>query len=221
MSLRLRILLAAGASAAVIASAGPVLAHQQTVAEARLDVVVGLDGTVQALRHVWQFDDDFSKTVLSEFDANGDLTLDDAELQEVSNTIFTSIAEDNYFQDVTVDGREVAMKPPASLMVNFDDERIVVLFKSQPEQPLHLRGKVHFAVYDPSFNTALNFVEDGNMAVDRMPPNCTRSVVRPDLEKTLAENQSTLTNALLDDPTGADVTKVFSTRLELDCATQN
>lgn len=221
MSFRSPTLLAAGAAAAVLASSGSASAHLRAAAKARLDVVVDADGTVKALRHVWQFDDAFSNAVLSEFDANGDLKLDDAELQEVSDTIFSSIAEFNYFQHVTADGHAVAMKPPASLMVNFDDQQLLVLFESEPQEPLHLKGKVHFAVYDPTFYTALDFTDDAYMAVDRMPPGCTRAVVRPDPEKTLEENETGLTDALLDDPTGADVTKFLATRLELDCPTKS
>ena len=64
-------------------------AHPHVFAEARLDVVGQSrpDGEVAApslaLRRL------FSSTVLMEFDKNADLKLDDAELQEVSNTVFT------------------------------------------------------------------------------------------------------------------------------------
>ena len=51
--------------------------------------------------HVWRFDDLFSSTVLMEFDKNSDLKLDDAELEDVSKTVYDSLAEYNYFQLVT------------------------------------------------------------------------------------------------------------------------
>ena len=69
---------------------------------------------MKSLRHLWRFDDVFSSTVLMEFDKNADLKLDDAELEECRKTVFTSLAEYNYFQLVTVDGKDVAMKPPAA-----------------------------------------------------------------------------------------------------------
>ena len=99
--------------------------HPHVFAEARLDVVVNPDSTVKALRHLWRFDDLFSSTVLVEFDKNSDLKLDDAELQDVAQTIHDSLAEYNYFQLVTVDGKDV------------DDEAAAVADGQLREQPAH------------------------------------------------------------------------------------
>ena len=104
-----------------------------------------------------------------EFDKNSDLKLDDAELKEVSETIFTSLAEYNYFQLVTVDGKDVKMKPPAALMANLDNNQLIVLFESTPETPIPLSGKIDLGIYDPTFYTAIDFTEDENMAVEGLP----------------------------------------------------
>lgn len=208
---------AAFAAVLLAASAGPAPAHPHVFAEARLDVAVNPDGTVRSLKHLWRFDDLFSSTVLMEFDRNSDLKLDDSELDTVSQTIFTSLAEYGYFQLVTAGGKDVAMKPPARLMANFQDNQLVVLFESEPKTPLKLAGKVDFGVYDPTFYTAIDFTDDANMAVDHLPKGCTRKVVRPDPDEALAQNQSTLTEAFFNDPTGTDMSKIFATRLELTC----
>ena len=201
----------------LLASAGAVVAHPHVFAEARLDVAVNPDLTVKALKHLWRFDDTFSSTVLLEFDANADLKLDEKELQEVANTIYTSIAEYHYFQVVTAGGKDVAMKKPRELMVSFDNQQLVVMFESAPEKPLKLDGKVTFGVYDPTFYTAIDFLEDDLMAVDHMPAQCVRSVVRPDADDAIAQNQAQLDEAFFNDPTGNDLGKLLATRLELDC----
>jgi len=205
------------AIAAVLVSTGPANVHPHVFAEARLDVTVNPDATVKSLRHLWRFDDVFSSTVLMEFDKNSDLKLDDTELEDVSQTIFTSLAEYKYFQLVTQDGKDVAMKPPAQLMANYDNDQLIVLFESEPTQPLRLSGKIDFGVYDPTFYTAIDFTEDEQMAVDKLPADCTRSVVRPDPDDAIAQNQSTLTEAFFNDPTGTDLSKIFATKLELTC----
>ena len=148
------------AIAAILASTGPASVHPHVFAEARLDVTVNPDQTVKSLRHLWRFDDVFSSTVLMEFDKNADLKLDDTELEDVSQTIFTSLAEYDYFQLVTVDGKDVAMKPPAQLMANYENDQLIILFESEPKAPLKLDGKVDFGVYDPTFYTAIDFTED-------------------------------------------------------------
>jgi ABC-type uncharacterized transport system substrate-binding protein len=152
-----------------------------------------------------------------EFDANADLRLDDAELQEVANTIHASLADFNYFQLVTVDGKDVKMKPPAAIMANFENNQLIILFESEPETPIQLAGDIRLGVYDPTFYTAIDFTEDANMAVDGLPPICTRTVVRPDPDTALAENQQTLTEAFFNDPAGTDMSKIFATKLELKC----
>ncbi len=92
-----------------------------------------------------------------------------------------------------------------------------VLFESVPETPIPLAGKVDFGVYDPTFYTAIDFTEDANMAVEGLPDTCTRQVIRPDPDTALAQNQKTLTEAFFNDPAGTDMSKIFATKLELDC----
>jgi ABC-type uncharacterized transport system substrate-binding protein len=205
------------AIAGIVASTGPASVHPHVFAEARLDVTVNPDDTVKSLRHLWRFDDVFSSTVLMEFDKNADNKLDDTELEDVSQTIFTSLADYSYFQLVTVDGKDVKMKPPAKLMANYDNDQLIVLFESEPTTPMKLQGKIDFGVYDPTFYTAIDFTEDDHMAVDKLPAACTRQVIRPDPDDAIAQNKGTLTEAFFNDPTGTDLSKIFATKLELVC----
>ncbi|NGN44251.1 DUF1007 family protein [Mesorhizobium sp. CGMCC 1.15528] len=217
MKLKMRTAILASATTALLVSTVPASVHPHVFAEARLDVVLNPDHTVKSLRHLWRFDDLFSSTVLMEFDKNSDLKLDDSELKEVANTIFTSLGEYGYFQIVTANGKDVKMKPPAHLMANYENDQLIVLFESEPEKPLKLSGKIDFGVYDPTFYTAIDFTEDDNMSVANLPPMCTKQVIRPDPDTAIAQNQSTLTDAFFNDPTGTDMSKIFATRLELNC----
>jgi ABC-type uncharacterized transport system substrate-binding protein len=206
------------ACAALTGLAGPAGAHPHVFAEARLDVVLSAySASVTALRHLWRFDELFSSTVLMEFDKNSDLKLDDEELKEVGDTIFSSLAEYDYFQLVTVNGKDVKMKAPAQIMANFDDGQLIILFESEPEAPIKLSGTIDFGVYDPTFYTAIDFTEDANMAVADLPAACSRQVIRPDPDTAIAQNQKTLTDAFFNDPTGTDFSKIFATKLELTC----
>jgi len=220
MPVKQHVIVCTAAIATALALSGEADSHPHVFAEARLDVMVNGDGAVTSLRHLWRFDDLFSSTVLVEFDQNGDLKLDDAELQEVSNTVFESLAEYDYFQLVSADGKDVAMKPPARLIANYDSDQLIILFESEPKEPLKLAGKIDFGVYDPTFYTAIDFTEDENMAVDGLPSSCTRSVVRPDPDEAIAQNQANLTEAFFNDPAGTDYSKIFATRLELNCQAQ-
>lgn len=215
LNMRMKMLIAT--ATALLASSVPASVHPHVFAEARLEVMLNSDKTVKSLRHLWRFDDLFSSTVLMEFDKNADLKLDDAELAEVSKTVFESIGEYNYFQVVTVDGKNVAMKPPANLIANFEDQQLIILFETEPKEPLKLSGKIDFGVYDPTFYTAIDFTDDANLAVADLPSTCTRTVVRPDPDEAISQNQQSLTEAFFNDPSGTDMSKIFATRLELNC----
>jgi ABC-type uncharacterized transport system substrate-binding protein len=206
------------AASVVFMKNAPTHAHPHVFAEARLDVTLNSNQTVKSLRHLWRFDDLFSSILLLDFDTDSDLELNDKELEEISNTIFASLAEYKYFQLVTVNGKDVAMKPPKKLMATFENEQLVVFFESEPQHMLKLGGRINFGVYDPTFYVAIDFLGDESLAVKQLPHRCSRSVIRPDPDQAIADNQSTLTEAFFNDPTGTDLSKIFATRLELTCA---
>ncbi|MBB5704501.1 ABC-type uncharacterized transport system substrate-binding protein [Ochrobactrum daejeonense] len=207
--------------AAASALPSPALAHPHVFAEARLELTVAPDGAVEKLAHVWRFDDVFSSTVLMEFDKNGDLQLDKNELLDLGRVINESIAEFKYFQSVLDNGKDVKMAKPTDLAATFTDNRLLIVFTSKPEQPLKLAAghKVSFGVYDPTFYTAIDYVNDNDLVVNGLPAGCAPKVVRPDPDEALAQNQASLTEAFFNDPAGTDMSKIFATRLEIDCAT--
>jgi ABC-type uncharacterized transport system substrate-binding protein len=204
-----------GALVAGLFHAVPVSAHPHVFAEARLELLIDPDGTVKSLRHVWRFDDFFSSTVLIEFDKNKDLKLEKPELEALAKTVHDSLAEYNYFQLVTQNGKDVAMQAPDHMIADFKDNRFLLLFETHPKEPLKLSGKVDFGIYDPTFYTAIDFHNDDDIVVDGLPANCTKKVIRPDPDQAIAQNQKTLTDAFFNDPT--DLSKIFATKLELTC----
>ncbi|MDQ0996747.1 ABC-type uncharacterized transport system substrate-binding protein [Phyllobacterium ifriqiyense] len=200
--------------------ATPAYVHPHVFAEARLDITINPDGTVQKLGHVWRFDDIFSSTVLVEFDKNGDLKLDEAELAALAETINASISEFDYFQSVQLNDKKIVMAAPKHLIADFQNNQLMIIFESTPKHPLKLGTKTSFGVYDPTFYTAIDYVNDADVHVTGLPPACKQKVVRPNPDEAIAQNQGTLTDAFFNDPTGTDMTKIFATRLEIECPSQ-
>lgn len=198
-------------------TAAPAWAHPHVFAEASLEIAIDEGGNVEALRHLWRFDDLFSSTVLLEFDKNSDLELDVEELEQVASVIHESLAEFDYFQFVTLDGQNIRMLPPERIIADFHDSQLIVLFETHPEEPLHLAGIAGFGVYDPTFYTAIDFYDDASLSVTALPANCVSKVVRPDPDEAIAINQNSLTDAFFADPASNDMSKLFATRLELTC----
>lgn len=204
------------ALALALSGAAPALAHPHVWAEARLDLAIE-DGAVTALQHVWRFDDIFTATVVIEFDKNADNQLDAAELAEIGSTVRQSIADFDYFQVVQSGGKDIAMQAPAEVVADYQDGRLVILFESKPENPLRLDGTLTFAVYDPTFYTAIDYMEDHDMVSEGLPAACAREVVRPDPDEILAQNSENLTEAFYETTDMTQLTGIFATRLQLTC----
>ncbi|MCR9136487.1 MAG: DUF1007 family protein [Alphaproteobacteria bacterium] len=198
-------------------STGLANAHPHVFAQARLEVVIGKDGDVEALRHIWRFDELFSSTVLLEFDANANLKLEADELEAVGNVVKDSLADFNYYTSVMADGKDVQVNPPDRINVDFQDQQLLMFFSVSPAKAMPLTGTLSFGAYDPTMYAALDFMSDDDLVIDGSAQACSSAVVRPDPDEVLAQNQQSLTEAFFNDPGGNDISKFFATRLELTC----
>lgn len=188
------------------------------LAEANLQVTLAADSkSLQSLKHSWRFDDVSSSSFLIDLDLNGDLILDAAELKEGGKVMLQSMAEYNYFQLVTIDGKDVALNPPVEIFPTWENNQLVVTFETTPKAPLPLAGKLDIGIYDPTFFVALDFLHDNQLQVTSLPSNCQRQVIRPNPDEAIAQNQGSLTEAFFNDPSGNDLGKIFATKLELTC----
>ena len=195
----------------------PAQVHPHVFAEAKLDITVEPNGKVVKLSHVWRFDDVFSETVMFEFDKDADGKISPAEQAEISKTIVESTGEYNYFEAVIYNGKDMDMAKPADLSASFDNKVLVISYSNAPVEPVLMKGTVSFGVYDPTFYTAIDFIEDTDITIKGAPPACKGKVIRPDADEALAQNQGNLTDAFFNDPQGTDMSKIFATRLELTC----
>lgn len=209
--------IAAGLGLAALMAPVAAMAHPHIWAEARVDLEIDKGG-VTALQHVWRFDDIFSATVIVEFDKNADNKLDNDELAEVSKTVGESLAEYDYFQTVLQDGYDVDTLAPEFIAAEMQDNRLVLLFESRLKKPLPLSGKLEFAIYDPTFYTAIDFVNDSDMVSDGLPSRCARKVVRPDPDELVTKNAAKLDEYFYQTTDMSNLAGIFATRLELDCS---
>ncbi|MBP1848988.1 DUF1007 family protein [Rhizobium halophytocola] len=208
------------AAAACLVLLAPVAAaaHPHVFIDAKLDVVAGPDGTIKDLKNTWRFDEVFSSSVIMDFDTNMDLKLGTEELKKLAETIRASLGEYDYFTFVTANGKQIAMVPPRVLTATYADSRLTVSFTMQPKAPLPLKGRLSFGIHDPTLYTSLDFKKDDDLTARGAGfTGCARKVVRPDADQVIAQNQTSLTDAFFNDPTGTDMSKLFATRLELTC----
>jgi ABC-type uncharacterized transport system substrate-binding protein len=194
------------------------MAHPHIFVDARMEVLADDKGNISEVRNVWRFDEMFSSSVLLDFDKNTDLKLDASELAELGETMRKSLADFHYFTTVTLNGKTIPIAKPDVIHVTYQDQQILAFFAVKPQTPVHLKGRLTFGIYDPSFYTAIDFPKDTDLVPEGQAfAACKHKVVRPDPDEVLAENKATLTDAFFNDPTGTDMTKLFATRLEVTC----
>ncbi len=193
-------------------------AHPHIFVEARLEVVAGDDGNVKELRNVWRFDEVFSSTVLLDFDKNKNLKLDADELKAVGKTVKESLADFDYYTNITQDGKKIDIAPPDVINVDYKDGQLLMFFAVKPATPMPLKGDMTFGVWDPTLYTSLDFATDKDIVVDGAGfKACQHKVVRPNPDEVIAQNQKTLTQAFFNDPMGTTMSKLFATRIDVTC----
>lgn len=194
------------------------MAHPHIFAEARLEIETTANGRISELRHVWRFDEIFSSSVMLDFDRNGNYVLDNSELTSISEVVTESLSDFDYYTSLTINGADGEITLPEPIKVAFQDGQLLMFFAVLPKQPLPLNGTIAVGVFDPTMYAALEFMTDGDMVVTgSAADSCETRIVRPDPDEVIAQNQGSLTEAFFNEPGGNDLSKLFATRLELDC----
>jgi ABC-type uncharacterized transport system substrate-binding protein len=207
------------AVAALLLTPAAANAHPHIFVEARLEIVAGDNGQIAELRNVWRFDEVFSSSVLLDFDKNSNLKLDPDELKAVGKTVRQSLADFDYYTNMTDNGKHIEVSPPDVINVDFKNNQLLMFFAVKPATPMPLKGTLSFGVYDPSLYTSIDFASDKDMVmIGDGFKNCKREVVRPDPDQVIAQNQKSLTDAFFNDPTGTNMSKLFATRIDITCS---
>lgn len=214
--------LGAATIAAGLACAGPALAHPHVFADSRMEIVGNPDGTLAAVRDIWRFDELFSSSVLVDFDANGNGTLDPDELDKVGETVRESIAEWDFYTFVTVANRDVKLVPPDKIRGLYDHGRLTLFFEMKPGEPVDLRaGPVTFTAYDESYFVAFDFAGEDSFPLLDMPPGCSKTFTQPDPDAEASEWMNSVSmlkpgEAVPED--GVNFSQLLATRIDVRCA---
>jgi ABC-type uncharacterized transport system substrate-binding protein len=195
------------------------LAHPHIFVEARLEIVADPGGNVQELRNVWRFDEVFSSSVLMDFDKNTNLKLDPDELKEVGKTVRDSLADYDYYVNMTLNGKTIKVNKPDVINVDYKDGQLLMFFAVVPAEPMVMKGnRLSFGIYDPTLYTSIDFPTNGDMVtIGDAFKSCKQQIVRPDPDEVIAENKTSLTDAFFNDPTGTTMSKLFATRVDVQC----
>jgi len=203
-------------------------AHPHIFIDAKVHISVDSNNQVTKLQQIWHFDPLFSATVLLDFDLNGNRMLDDDEIAVLDKTIRESLAEFDFFQSITANGRVMALAEPDVLATSMQDNELYLTLENRPLEPLTLErgGQYQFTLYDPTFYVAVDFSRDIDMTLTGLPDFCSHQMLRPDGENMLSQSLAELSESLamrdesfFDDPQASlDLALSLAPKLEVTCA---
>jgi len=215
------------AGLALFGFASPLQAHPHIFIDAKIDIHVDENNLVTSLQQIWHFDPLFSATVLLDFDLNGNRILDEPEIEVLNQTIRASLAEFDFFQSITANGRIASLAEPDHLETWMQDQELYLKLENRPALPLSLErgGQYRFALYDPTFYVAVDFLRDVDLTLTGLPDFCSSRMIRPNGENMLSQSLAELSESLamrdesfFEDPQASlDLARELAPKLEVIC----
>ncbi|WP_176222905.1 DUF1007 family protein [Aurantimonas sp. 22II-16-19i] len=204
----------------------PASAHPHVFVTASVQFVGNDSDHLTAIRTAWVFDEVFSSSLLFDFDANGDGTLDEGELNAVAGTVLGSAKEYDFFTflksaGVTNAGTALALSPPDHFSARFEQGHLAILTQMRPEKPVPLAAaELTLSIYDPSYYVSFDVASKEQVKLTGLPAACraTLDSTHPSEGATAWMNQVAGLGKSQSIPAdGINYAELLSTRVALDC----
>ncbi len=193
--------------------------HPHVWVDAALIIHRNDDGEISALEPVWIFDDLYTASLLPDLDQDQSGKVEKPELLTFAKEAVGNLQEWDYFLKVK---REDAFALRYKKEIITDgtvlNDRLLLRFKLELEEPIKAGTAVRVQMYDPSYFIAIDFI--GDKTVSYLPSSlssCTHSVTHPD---DYAENTTSLSDLVFSDEEVAenpDLGSIFAKTVEVRC----
>jgi ABC-type uncharacterized transport system substrate-binding protein len=168
-------------AAAGIVAAGSAFAHPHVWVDAKAEIVWDDKGEVTAIRHIWQFDPDFTAYATLNLDANNDGKLSEDELAPLAQTNMDALKDYDYFTHLYVgaDNKKVAFAKPEEYWLDFHNQRLTLFYTLPLAHPVAIHGAAMLEVGDPEYFVAISFVKNAEVHLANAPKGCTAAYQPP------------------------------------------
>jgi ABC-type uncharacterized transport system substrate-binding protein len=173
-------------------------AHPHVFVDAKAEIVFAPDGSVQAIRHRWSFDEAYSAYITQGLDKNGDGKLTSDELAELAKVNVESLPDVDFFTAAKLNGRKQEFGTPGGQVMSYDDKILTLTYTLPLKNPAKVRS-FGIEIGDPTYFVAFTIVEGPDAVVaTAAPQGCVVRVNRPpklddETQKRLAEADITAT----------------------------
>jgi ABC-type uncharacterized transport system substrate-binding protein len=165
--------------AAPLLAAGPASAHPHVWVTAKAEIVFDGKGEITAIRHIWQFDPDFTAYATLNLDTKHDGKLTLAELQPLADTNMEALKDYDFFTLFYVGTKRLAFAKPTEYWLDFHGGRLTLFYTLPLKQPLALKGDAMIEIGDPEYFVAMTFVKGQEVKLDGAPNGCTATYTPP------------------------------------------
>lgn len=194
--------------------AAPVQAHPHVWITAQAEILYNPDGSVAAIRHVWDFDEAYTAFATQGLDTNKDGKFSRDELKALAQENAESLHEFDFFTSLKIDGKRPAFGQPKDYFMEMNGQLLRFVYVLPLEKPVKAKTSLSLEIADKSFFVAFNLTEgEGAVTLIGAPQGCTVRINRP---KTQVPQQ-TLSEQAFQALGGEDVGLQFATRAIVAC----
>ena len=157
----------------------PALAHPHVWVTAKAEIVFDGHGEITGIRHIWQFDPDFTSYATLNLDTNNDGKLEASELKPLADTNIDALKEYDYFTHIYAGTRRIAVAKPTEYWLDFRGGRLTLFYTLPLAKPLKAAGDIMLEVGDPEYFVAISFVKGKEVTLDGDASGCAVSFRAP------------------------------------------
>jgi ABC-type uncharacterized transport system substrate-binding protein len=157
-------------------------AHPHVWVTMATELLYALDGSVNAVRQAWTFDDMFSAFATTGIQAKTKGQFTRQELAPLAQENVESLKDYDYFTYAKIDGKRQkdAFNPPVDYWLNYDSkETVLTLHFTLPfKEPVKTK-QLTLEIYDPEFFIDFGFAEKNPVRLVGAPQQCTVTNEKP------------------------------------------
>lgn len=192
----------------------PALAHPHVWVTSSAEILFNPDGSVAAIRHVWDFDEAYTSFAVQGLDTNKDGKISRDELAALAKENAESLPEFDFFTSLKIDGKRQTFGAPKDYFMEMNGQLLRFVYTLPLETPIKPRTSVSLEVVDKSFFVSFNLAEGDAVKLSGAPQGCTIKITRP---KTQAPQQTLSEQAFNALGGGEDIGLQFAPKALVAC----
>jgi ABC-type uncharacterized transport system substrate-binding protein len=194
--------------------AGAATAHPHGWIDLQSRIILDDRGRIEAVELSWLFDEWYTTVVAEDFP--GAEKKATSFLEEVGERNLANLKDYNYFTELTVDGKPVAIAEVAEHETGLKEARLEMRFTVPLAEPIERgSGEIALRVFDPTYYIEIVYAEEGPFGfVGEGADSCDGVVIEPNPSLEVVTFASSLDQT---QSGGDDLGKLFAQTLEIRC----